>query len=195
MRMRTCVPIWMLSLGFAFAPAALADDCDDNKDEDLVAKRSTWWMFASDDDEVEEEVEHREAGVTIRTYAMETPTRGKSPARQRRVQEPTGWYTTYGYVGAQPAATGRELGDGSPNLRIQTGPYKYIFTDSTGQYDYYLDHYGYPYSYGGRPISPPVDVFGYVPPDRIGGGPVVYTRNERPVSWSVRRQMTPNIGR
>jgi hypothetical protein len=130
------------------------------KSEDTVKSRRTWWKSSK----------HQE---------KKTDAAARTQSTASRDQAARGSNTIYGYVGEDR---------GPANVQVATGAYRYVFTGADGKYDYFLDHYGYPYAYGGRPMSPPpAGVFGYIPPEQSGGGPVCYFRHERPVSWSARR--------
>jgi hypothetical protein len=71
--------------------------------------------------------------------------------------------------------------------RIATGQDRYVWTDGRGKYDYFADRYSYPYAYGATPSAPPTGVFGYVPPQEAGGGPVMYRRPA--TSWALQESV------
>lgn len=164
MPLRKTVSAAVLFCILGSVPAVLAaHNCND--DEDMVKSRHVWWKS----DKSTRHETRREEGVTIRTRSLEP----RETVRQERV-------VTYGYVEPEQRRAG--------SVQVATGPYRYVFVGPDGQYDYYLDHYGYPYAYGGTPMNPPPPgVSGYVPPEQAGGGPAQYYRHQRPVSWSARR--------
>jgi hypothetical protein len=108
-----------------------------------------------------------------------TWSRGEWTERQRvTVRTEDGWRE----VQDRP---GRPIESGMVLHRQFSGPYRYFFTDHEGKYNYYLDRYEYPFQYGQRETPLPVGVLGFVPPEQMGGGPVLYFRPERPLSRSV----------
>ncbi|HPP28126.1 MAG TPA: hypothetical protein PLV57_16555 [Phycisphaerae bacterium] len=125
--------------------------------------------------------------VQIRTYSLDDSSNARSSQRHDRWNR--GDWTTREQMTVRTERVDPMNGmRGQPMAtatRVMSGPYRYFYTDQEGKYNYFLDHYGYPYEYGGRETQLPVNVLGYVPPQAIGGGPVMYFRAERPLSRSI----------
>jgi hypothetical protein len=139
----------------ATSAAALAASTDDE-----THKSRAWWKSDKSGRSESKTTVSRE--TKVRTYT--------SRDADRRL---SGTYSGRGAWSSGLSRGGRLRGEG--------GPYTYVWTDNTGKYDYFADHYGYPYVYGGTPSIPPPNVFGYVPPEQAGGGPVLYHRSH--TSW------------
>lgn len=188
MRMRAAIPAMVMAVMTAFASAALADK--DNDDVKVKSKTETTttdhehnW-FGNLWHRGDWTRHHEDQSVTVRTYPYREPERRSATVYNYGYREPE--YYTYGYrepeVERRVEVRGPQTGMAHREL---SGPYRYFFTDAQGKYNYYLDRYGYPYQYGGREMSTPVGVLGFVPPEQIGGGPPLYFREERPLSRSI----------
>jgi hypothetical protein len=131
----------------------------------------------------------RDAGVTVRSYQMDDADRGRTTGWDERDRWDRGDWTAERRTTVRTRTYGVDTRHGRPMAGIPgdrqfSGPYRYFYTDHEGKYNYFLDRYGYPYAQGGVETHRPADVFGYAPPEVIGGGPVRYYRDQTPLSRS-----------
>lgn len=160
MRIGTAIPAMVMAVVIGFASVAWADKDRDKGEVKIKTKKME--TSRSDTDQWHRGDWTQERSVTVHSE--------RDYAAPRVVER---------------ERVSRGEGSGLAATRQMTGPYRYYFTDAEGKYNYYLDRYGYPYQYGGREVGTPVGVLGYVPPERIGGGPALYYRDERPLSRSI----------
>lgn len=133
----------------------------------------------------------RETEGTIRSYKMDDADRGHTRSWSERNRWDRGDWTAQRGTTVRTRTYETDRRRESPmtqgmasGQRHFSGPYRYFYTDHEGKYNYFLDRYGYPYAYGEAETRRPADMFGYVPPELSGGGPVLYRRDGMPLSRS-----------
>lgn len=164
MRIKAAIPALALLFAVGFSSNALAGDKRHSDDKTVKVKK----------------VEHKTAERTSSSASTERWDRGEWTTNRETVNGSAvdnRWTSS-----AQPAGPSESRAVAG---RQSSGPYRYFYTDHEGKYNYFLDRYDYPHRYGGSESDLPIGVLGYVPPEQMGGGPVLYFRPERPLSRSA----------
>jgi len=143
--------------------------CKEKQTTQTRASRD-WWYKSQKKAECKQESECKQ-----KSRSNACVPRGGSTANR-------GYTPNYGYRSEQSEVEVKAGRLGMASERIVTGPYQYVWTNSQGRYDYFADRYDYPYAFGAVPAAPPAGVYGFVPPEAAGGGPIRYFRER--TSWS-----------